>query len=182
MSVIYFVRHAERDTTIQENKSAPLTTNGHKKAHELKHFFHDKNIQAIYSSPYQRTVHTIEPTALSLGLTINLINDLRERKIGSWIHDFSHYSKQQWQDFDYKRENGESLNEVVKRLLIAYKEITNSIEGDIIVCGHGTAFAVLFHHLTDGDFGYEEWKQMRMPEVFSYDVSDKQLKKIKFLG
>lgn len=182
MSIIYFVRHAERDTTIQEDKLAPLTTDGHRDADELKRFFKDKNIQAIYSSPYQRTVHTIELTALSLDLPINLINDLRERKIGSWIQDFPLYSKQQWKDFDYKRENGESLNDVAKRLLIAYEQIISNIDGNIIICGHGTAFAVLFHHLTDGYFGYEEWKQMKMPEIFLYDISDNKLKKLKSLS
>ncbi|UTH13873.1 histidine phosphatase family protein [Macrococcus equipercicus] len=181
MSIVYFVRHAERDITIQEDETAPLTINGKKDANELKHFFADKNIKAIYSSPYQRTVHTIEPTASFLNLDINLINDLHERKIGSWIDDFSFFSEQQWKDFDYKRLNGESLNEVAERLLVAYREITNNIEGDIIICGHGTAFAVLFHHLTEGEFGFDEWQRMKMPDIYRYKIENKKLKKIKYV-
>jgi len=180
LSIIYFVRHAERDTTIHEDDSAPLTAKGHNDTLELKNFFHDKNIRAIYSSPYLRTIETIKLTADKLNLPIQQVDNLHERKIGSWIDDFPCYSKQQWEDFDYKRVNGESLKEVAERLLNSYEEITNNIESDIIICGHGTALAVLFHHLTDGEFGFEEWKRMTMPDLYSYEIENKTLKNIKY--
>lgn len=180
MSMIYFVRHAERDTTIHKDQEAPLTVKGYEDAEKLKYFFTEKDINTIYSSPYLRTIETIRPTADKLNLPIQQVDDLHERNIGSWIDDFHRYSKKQWEDFDYKRLNGESLNEVAERLLIAYKEITNNIEDDIIICGHGTAFAVLFHHLTDGEFGFEEWKRMTMPDLYSYEIENKTLKNIKY--
>ncbi len=180
MAIIYFVRHAERDTAIHTDQEAPLTVKGYEDAEKLKYFFREKDINTIYSSPYLRTIETIKPTADKLNLSIQQVDDLHERKIGSWIDDFPRYSKQQWEDFDYKRLNGESLNEVAERLLIAYKEITNNIEDDIIICGHGTALAVLFHHLTDGEFGFEEWIRMTMPDLYSYEIENKTLKSIKY--
>lgn len=180
MSIIYFVRHAERDTSIQTDQEAPLTLKGYKDAENLKYFFTEKDINTIYSSPYFRTIETIRPTANKLNLPIQQVDDLHERKIGAWINDFPSYSKQQWEDFDYKRLNGESLNEVADRLLIAYKEIINNVEGNIIICGHGTALAILFHHLTNGEFGFKEWKRMKMPDLFSYEIENKTLKNIKY--
>lgn len=180
MSKIYFVRHAERDTSIQTDREAPLTVRGYKDAEILKYFFIDKDISTIYSSPYLRTIETIKPTANMLNLPIQQVDEFHERRIGSWIDDFSYFSEQQWKDFDYKRLNGESLNEVADRLLIAYKEIINNIKGDIIICGHGTALAVLFHHLTNGEFGFREWKRIKMPDLYSYEIENKALKNIKY--
>nr|BAI83375.1 conserved hypothetical protein [Macrococcus caseolyticus] len=180
MSIIYFVRHAERNTSIKTDETAPLTDKGFRDANQLKYFFSDKNIQSIYSSPYQRTIDTIEPTALYLGLSINLINEFHERRIGAWIEDFPIYAEQQWRDFNYKRQNGESLSEVGKRLLDSYQKLEESLNDNVIICGHGTAFAVLFHHLTDGKFGFEEWKRMKMPDLYSYEVGSNQLKNISF--
>ncbi|TDL94299.1 histidine phosphatase family protein [Macrococcus brunensis] len=180
MCIVYFVRHAKRDTSIQTDETAPLTDKGLRDADQLKYFFSDKNIQTIYSSPYKRTIDTIEPTALSLDLSINIIDEFHERKIGAWIDDFPIFAEQQWKDFNYKRQNGESLDEVGERLLDSYQKLEQELNSDVIICGHGTAFAVLFHHLTDGEFGFEEWKQMKMPDLYSYEVGSKELKNLNF--
>ncbi|TDM05223.1 histidine phosphatase family protein [Macrococcus lamae] len=180
MSIIYFVRHAERDVSIKTDETAPLTAKGHEDADKIKNFFTDKNIQAIYSSPYQRTIHTIEPTAFFLDLPINLIDNFHERKIGSWIDDFNVYAEQQWKDFDYKRQDGESLNDVYNRLISSYNRIEKELAGNTIICGHGTAFAILFHHLTDKQFGYQQWSSMKMPDIYSYDVETKELRNVQY--
>lgn len=177
MSIIYFVRHAERDTSIKTDQEAPLTLKGKEDSESLKHFFINKDITAIYSSPYLRTISTIKPTAEKLKLPIQQIDNFHERKIGSWIDNFNQFSEHQWQDFDYKLEEGESLNEVYNRLIHSYKKIENKFTGNIIISGHGTALAILFHHLTEGNFGYKEWSDMKMPDIYQYNITIKQLKK-----
>ncbi|MGS4084357.1 hypothetical protein ACEUVL_02465 [Staphylococcus pseudintermedius] len=46
-----------------------------------------------------------------------------------------------------------------------------------MISGHGTSLAVLFHTLTDGTFAYEQFKQMTMPDVYTYNVDTKVLKR-----
>lgn len=178
MTIIYFVRHAERDISIRVDKEAPLTLKGHQDAQALKYFFKNKNIHHLYSSPYIRAMDTIQPTAAFLNQPIKIINDFYERKIGAWIDDFSEFAELQWQNFDYKRENGESLNEVSKRMIQAFENIIEDLSGNTIMCGHGTALAVLFYHLSEKTFGYDDWLDMRMPEIYSYNLHNKKLKKL----
>lgn len=84
MKQIYFVRHSIRDTSVT-HEEAPLTREGHRLAKNLSSYFIDEEIQHIFSSPFQRTIDTIRPTATSLGLPIIEKQALRERKTGSWL-------------------------------------------------------------------------------------------------
>ncbi|MHC5267807.1 histidine phosphatase family protein [Enterococcus sp. LJL98] len=173
MKHIYFVRHSIRDTSIT-HEEAPLTMEGQGFAQNLSGYFIDKEIQHIFSSPFQRTMETIRPTATILGLPIIEKQALRERKTGTWLETgFSVFAKRQWADFDYKMEQGESLREVSERILPAFKEILTNSAGHSIICGHGTAFSVLFHELTQQRFGYEQFLKLQMPDVYvaSFDVN-----------
>lgn len=168
---IYFVRHSVRDNSVKEDVIAPLTSEGLKKAEALASFFDDKNIDKIYASPYRRVMETVLPTAQSLKLAVNEEIDLRERSIGRWVEDFYGFAERQWQDFDYKLENGESLNEVQVRIVQAYQRIIENNEVQtLLICGHGTAMSLLFNHLTQGQFGYKDFLQMKMPSIYEYDT------------
>ncbi|MGO2709671.1 MAG: histidine phosphatase family protein, partial [Leuconostoc mesenteroides] len=71
-------------------------------------YFVDKNIKAIYSSPYQRALQTIEPTATTLGIEINLSAALRERQTNDQI-DWQNHLENLWQNFYFKTAGEESL-------------------------------------------------------------------------
>ncbi len=166
MRKIYFVRHSIRDLTNQEDQTAPLTQKGQQLADQLKYFFAEKQIQHIYSSPYLRTLQTIRPTAELLGLDILTEHDLRERAVGTWVEHFNEFAKQQWQDFDYHLAGGESLRQVQQRMLTCYQAILKQNSGNLIIGGHGTALAILFHELTAGAFDFAAFQQMTMPDIF----------------
>lgn len=160
---------------MKEDIIAPLTEEGLKKAEALASFFKDKHIDKIYASPYRRVMETVLPTAQSLKLPVNKDEGLRERRIGRWVEDFYSFAEQQWQDFDYKLENGESLNEVQDRMVHTYHQIIDHNEAQtILICGHGTAMSLLFNHLTQGQFGYKDFLQMKMPSIYLYNT-DSQL-------
>ncbi|OFI47165.1 hypothetical protein BG262_00655 [Floricoccus penangensis] len=166
LKAIYFVRHSIRDTSMQEDAGASLTEEGLDLAEKLKLYFIGKDIKEIYTSPYLRTVQTITPAANLLSIISVEDNQLREREIGAWIDNFSEYASKQWADFSYKLDNGESLEEVQKRMYEAFKGINSKSEGNYILSGHGTSLEILFNQLTNGEFGYDEWKEMQQPHVF----------------
>lgn len=173
---IYFVRHSLRDNSVKEDVIAPLTTEGLKKAEALASFFEDKNIEQIYASPYRRVMETVLPTAQKLKLPINKDEGLRERKIGRWLEDFYGFAERQWQDFDYKLENGESLNEVQDRIVQTYHQVIENNEAQtLLICGHGTAMSLLFNHLTNGEFDYADFLQMKMPSIYLYETKSQVL-------
>lgn len=166
MRKIYFLRHSIRDQSVHDEE-ASLTTRGQQLARDLVPYFSDKKIQFLSSSPFQRTLETIKPVGKHFDLPIVEHDGLSERKNGEWLtQDFDLYTEKQWGDFDFKLKNGESLNEVKKRIVPAFYEILAQTTGNGIICGHGTAFSVLFNTLTNQSFGYKEFLTMEMPDVF----------------
>lgn len=176
---IYFVRHSLRDFTIRDDRNVPLTNDGKSLARGLVPFFLDKNIEKIYTSPYLRAIQTIEPVASKLNIESIQFEDLRERTVGKWVENFSEFSKNQWNDFDFKLENGESLNEVKKRMMATYNHILKEQDTNIIISGHGTSLAILFHEITKGKFGFQEFNEMKMPDIYCAIYSDNRIVKFK---
>ncbi|MCE4956281.1 histidine phosphatase family protein [Macrococcoides caseolyticum] len=177
MKQIYFIRHSIRDISYKHDESAPLTEDGVKLALDLVEIFKNKEIVQIYSSPFKRALDTVKPIAEDKGLKIEIVENFYERTVGDWIDNFSEFAERQWKDFDYKLENGESLNEVKQRIVPAFEDLINKCEGGLIICGHGTSFSVLFNHLTDGTFGYEDFCEMNMPDVFVYEIGETTVNK-----
>lgn len=70
-TTLYLIRHAEKaDAT----KDTELSEGGKARAEKWKNFFSDKNISAIYATPYKRTIATAAPLAEKLGININSYN------------------------------------------------------------------------------------------------------------
>lgn len=174
MRKIYFVRHAERDTSVQDDTLAPLTTAGQIAADQLAIYFQNKKITVIYTSPLTRGKETILPTAKALHLPLQEVAALKERKVGAWVVDFKFFTQQQWRDFTYHLLEGESLHAVLQRILPRYQQILLNSRGNIIIVGHGTALSVLFHALTGGKFSYEDFCQLQQPDMLVARYDEKQ--------
>ncbi len=57
---------------------------------------------AIYSSPYRRALQTVEPKADRVGIAIEIVDDLRERLLGSQLSDdWERHTSRASEDFDY---------------------------------------------------------------------------------
>jgi len=68
--VVYAIRHMEKETTPGDQDPA-LTDVGTDRAQTLATFLTDIELAAAYSTPYKRTIGTIEPTADVHGLEID---------------------------------------------------------------------------------------------------------------
>ena len=82
----YFIHHAHSNYTPDEI-NRPLSDKGLESLAQLD-FLADKPITAIYSSPYQRTIQTIEPLAQNLKLTIQTDRRLIKRKLNNQVKDW----------------------------------------------------------------------------------------------
>ncbi|WP_379138832.1 histidine phosphatase family protein [Paenibacillus sp. sgz500958] len=179
-TTVYFVRHAQSDISIKEDAIRPLTLQGMSDSKKITKFFEDKNIDVICSSPYKRTIDTVKDFADSIGQEIVLIEDFRERKAGSWVEDFKAYSKQQWEDLEYKLDGGESLKEVQERNVKALRNVVQQNEGKRIVIGtHGTAMSTIINYF-DKAFGYEEFWGLvdKMPYIVCFQFEGNRIIKI----
>lgn len=175
---VYFVRHATPDLT-DKSENRPLSKKGFQDANLVYQYLFDKKIDMFVSSPYPRSIQTIEKLAEKLEKEILLIDDLRERKIGQWVLDFEDFSKKQWNDFNYKIPGGESLNEVQRRNVNALEELLMENKGKVLCIGtHGTALSTIINYY-DNSFGYQEFNRIKgiMPWVVKMTF-DKQNNKV----
>jgi 2,3-bisphosphoglycerate-dependent phosphoglycerate mutase len=172
MTTLFFVRHSLSDFTHKNNATRPLTTLGVEKLPELVLFFSDELIDAIYSSPYQRTMETVRPIAIDKDLEIIEKYSLRERE-NPWVEDFETFKEKQWNNFNFKLDDGESLFEVQKRNVETIKDILSKHQNEKVIVGtHGTAFSTIMNYYTD--FGMEDFDELKevMPFVMKVEFKD----------
>jgi 2,3-bisphosphoglycerate-dependent phosphoglycerate mutase len=160
MTDIFFIRHADSDLTIEDEKTRPLTEKGRADSLKIPALFEGVPIHHFYSSPYDRSIDTIIPLVEERGSFIKYIENFRERKNGQWIDDFFNYAEKQWNDFDYKLGSGESLNDVQTRNIYEVKILLKTHKNQSIVIGtHGTALCTIINYF-DYTKGYDYFKSM----------------------
>lgn len=162
MTKVYFIRHAKPDFSVHDDLLRPLDEEGCKDCKKVTEFLKDKGIAKVFSSPCRRAVDTVKDFAEGSGLKIEIIDDFRERKIDSeWIEDFNAFAKQQWNNFDYKLTDGESLNQVQERNVAALQQILRENANENIVVGtHGTALGTIMNHY-DEKFDYDQFERIK---------------------
>lgn len=153
MKQIYVMRHSEplkcnnienSDSLQVQNEKWTLTENGENIAKEKSKLEELQNFDIVFSSNYVRTIATAKYFSKD---KINIVESFGERKFGidKWEEMPENFGEKQFNDFDYKTENGESLNEVLDREINAMFKILNEYsDKKILIVGHSTALATLF--------------------------------------
>lgn len=59
----YLIRHSEKDRSSQSERNPNLTDKGKERAANWASYFEDINLDAVYSTNYNRTIQTATPTA-----------------------------------------------------------------------------------------------------------------------
>lgn len=67
VTTIYIVRHAEK---VDGSASSGLTPNGQARAEELARILQDEALDAVYSTPFRRTLDTAAPAAAGAGVDV----------------------------------------------------------------------------------------------------------------
>ena len=169
---VYFVRHAEPNYENHDDLTRELTEQGKKDALLVTEFLKDKEIRAVWSSPYHRAIDTVKDFADQAGLEIDTDYDFRERKVGDgWLEDFDSFAEKQWADFTFDLEHGESLEIVQKRNLEALQRVLERMKGEadcrnggedtvnVAIGTHGTALSTIVNYF-DPTFGYEDFQRI----------------------
>ena len=158
MTEIYFIRHAQSDRACHDDRTRPLTQEGFNDSEKLAEILKDKDITHIISSPYTRTLQTVEGLAKTLGLKTETLEDLRERHAGKWHGDrFFDFIEKQWADFDYRIEGGESLREVQTRNINALDGLLKKYKDETFaIATHGTALSTVLNYFYP-KYGFEEF-------------------------
>jgi broad specificity phosphatase PhoE len=150
MTTIYLIRHSKPQKINKEakddlqtlNERVPLSTEGEQIAKEKLSNSEFNNIDAVYSSNYERAIQT----ANYLFDKVTIIDSLGERRFGikSWDELPQDFERNQLLDDNYKLKDGESQKEVRERMYKALLEILNNNKGKrVAIVSHGTAISFL---------------------------------------
>lgn len=170
----YFIRHAHSNYTPDEvNRS--LSDKGQESLVQLE-FLADKPITAIYSSPYQRAIQTVEPLAQNLKLPIQTDQRLVERKLSSQAiadQDFEESLMQLWAQPTLSLVGGESNQQAQQRALTFLHELESKHQNEeIILSSHGNLICILLSAF-DLSIDYNFWRNLNFPDVLVLDESGK---------
>ena len=170
----YFIRHAHSIYTPDEI-NRPLSDKGRESLAQLD-FLADKPITAIYSSPYRRSIQTVEPLAQSLKLAIQSDERLIERKLSSQAiadRDFEQCLMQLWSQPTFSLVGGESNQQAQQRALALLHELESKHRNEeIIISSHGNLICILLSAF-DPSIDYNFWRGLSMPDVLVLDKYEK---------
>ncbi len=175
MTTVYFVRHAQSDVTVHDDRTRPLTEAGLRDSHLVTACLFSKGIRHILSSPYLRTIQTVTHLSDTLGLPIETEEDFREREAGGWHgENFLEFIRAQWEDFSYRIMDGECLADVQRRNIAALERALHKYAGETIaVATHGTALSTILNYY-DSSIGYSHFMRIlnMMPYVVRLDFEE----------
>lgn len=150
---IIFVRHAQAIYD-DDDRTRPLTEAGLKRREVVVETLKDFHIDRFLSSPYKRSMDTIQTAADYFGMPIETDERFREREAGTWDDD---WLERRWADFLCAEEGGECLASVQQRNMEALKEVLAKNAGKTVVIGtHGTALSTILNYY-DSSFGLEDF-------------------------
>lgn len=161
MKEIYFMRHSEplkpininnKDSLQIQNEKYGLTINGEKLAKKISGLSELANFDIVICSNYVRAMSTAKYFTKD---KLFVDENFGERKFGinNWNELPKDFDKKQFDDFNYKLPNGESINEVIDREYISLINILNNCyDKKVLVVGHSTAIASLFSKWCEIDY------------------------------
>ncbi|VEU82081.1 histidine phosphatase family protein [Acholeplasma hippikon] len=181
MTTVYFIRHGIPDLR-NKTERRHLSQRGLLDSYNIAKLLKRTHFDNVYSSPYERAYQTVKPLADSLKKEIVVVENFKERTVGTWVDDFDCYAEKQWLDFDYKLPLGESLREAQERNVQAFLALLAENQNKTVIVGtHGTALSLILHHF-EPDFGYEDFNQIKdlMPYILkvSFDGEKIVLKEV----
>lgn len=168
---VILVRHAEPvavGTPGVADDDRPLTEQGAAAAARLADDLVRPVPVAIYSSPYRRAMETVAPIAARIGLVIEPIDDLRERRLSLVPHaEWRESLARSWADPDFSLPGAESGRMALERMDRAMAGIRarHAAGGRVIAGSHGNLISLLLQRF-DPRIGLGSHLAMPMPAVY----------------
>jgi len=168
---VLLVRHAEPvqpGTAGFADDDRPLTDAGRAAAAELASELEEYHLTAVYCSPYARAIETLQPLARLRNLEIQVLADLRERRLSAELHDgWRETLERAWADPDFALPGAES-GRVAQRRGVATLDLLRSRHPDggrLVLGSHGNLISLVLQAL-EPEVDVEFHLAMPMPAVY----------------
>lgn len=173
------VRHGESPKEGNE-RTRGLTEKGYLDAERLADILKDEKIDAVVSSPYIRSILTVEKIAQRIGLEVIVFENLKERVFSSEDKrladkDLFPILEKSFFDSNFSLNGGESNADCQKRAIKVLKELLGTYKDKKVVIGtHGLVMTLMMRYFDstyDLDFLYSTSK----PDIYRMEFIDQEL-------
>ncbi len=173
------IRHAKSPFVFGQERKRRLSQQGEIDAKKVTAIMNTKKIDLIVSSPYMRSLQTIEGIANTKDIEIRVYEELRERQLkGAYKlpeEEILQAIKSSYEDIDFYLSGGESIRDVQNRAIPVIKDLLNNYQAKTIIIGtHGNVMTIIMNYFKK-EFGYEFWKNTSKPDIYKLVFSGENL-------
>lgn len=176
---VYMVRHGDSPKDGDE-RTRGLTAKGRLDTERLTAVLMDEEIDVVVSSPYLRSILTVEALAQSIGKEVIVYEDLKERRFTSADTRISDEElwpllEESFQDPDYKLPGGESNADCQARAVKVLQELLDTYAGQRIVLGSHGAVMTLMMEYFDDKYDLDFLLSTTKPDIYRMEFEGEKL-------
>jgi 2,3-bisphosphoglycerate-dependent phosphoglycerate mutase len=176
---VYMVRHGESPKE-GNDRTRGLTEKGYLDAKRVTDILKEKEIDVIVSSPYIRSILTVEQLAQQIGEEVLVFEDLKERIFSSGNNRISDKElvpllKKSFSESNFSLEGGESNADCQKRAIKVLKELLETFRDKKIVIGtHGAVMTLMMGYF-DSTYDLDFLHSTSKPDIYRMEFNEKEL-------
>lgn len=176
---IYMVRHGESPKEGNE-RTRGLTEKGHLDAQKITSILIDEEIDAVISSPYKRSILTVDKLAQQLGQEVLMFEDLKERIFSSADNRVSDKElipllEKSFMEPNFALEGGESNADCQKRAIKVVKELLDTFKDKKVAIGtHGAVMTLMMGYF-DSNYDLNFLHSTSKPDIYKMEFNEQEL-------
>lgn len=173
------VRHGESPKEGNE-RTRGLTDKGYLDAQRVTDILKGEKIDAVVSSPYIRSLLTVEKIAQEIGQEVLVFEDLKERVFSpdnKRLEDkeLVHILDKSFFDSNFSLEGGESNADCQKRAIRVLKELLDTKRNKKVVIGtHGAVMTLMMGYF-DSTYDLDFLHSTSKPDIYRMEFNEQEL-------
>lgn len=178
-TVVYMVRHGESPKE-GNDRTRGLTEKGYLDAQRVTDILKDEKIDAVVSSPYIRSILTVEKIAQHIGQEVLVFEDLKERIFSSENKrladkELVQILEKSFFDSNFSLEGGESNADCQKRAIKVLKELLDTLRNKKVVIGTHGAIMTLMMGYFDNTYDLNFLHSTSKPDIYRMEFNEQEL-------
>ncbi|PFK47668.1 histidine phosphatase family protein [Bacillus cereus] len=185
-TVIYMVRHGDSPKAEGNERTRGLTEKGKIDADKVTDILQKEGIEVVVSSPYSRSILTIQRLAEHLGQEVLVFEDLKERVFSIGDKRMSDKElmpllKRSFSNPNFALMGGESNIACQNRAIKVLKELLKTYRGQKVVLGTHGAVMTLMMGYYDNQYDLNFLLHTSKPDIYRMEFHGQELVEVKRL-
>ncbi|WP_421385308.1 histidine phosphatase family protein [Bacillus salacetis] len=178
-TVVYMVRHGESPKEGNE-RTRGLTSKGHLDVQRVTEILKSEKVDAVVSSPYTRSILTVERLAQQIGQEVQIFEGLKERVFTSVNHRISDKEllpllEDSFRDPYFSLIGGESNAECQKRAVNVLANLLDTFKNKKVVIGtHGVVMTLMMSYF-DNIYHLHFLHSTSKPDIYKMEFKEAKL-------